>query len=216
MAKRAYILSKQLKEYHDIGQRIRAIFFLATPHRGSNMAELLSRILQVASGSRPFVTDLHPNSVMVQSITEEFPHHCQKLYLHSFYETTPMRFGVKKVIVVPKDSAILGYENERSGFLSNANHREVCKFGNDQEPNYLAVRNSIAMMLDELRGEKQLFRIESNYVQQLWLKKCLDITDSYNDDFQRVDSERIEGSCAWIEQIKSFQRWRDSSDSQIF
>jgi len=216
VAKRAYILSKQLKEYQDIGQRIRAIFFLATPHRGSNMAELLSRILQVASGSRPFVTDLHPNSVMVQSINEEFPHHCQELYLHSFYETTAMSFGVKKAIVVPKDSAILGYENERSGFLSNANHREVCKFGNDQDPNYLAVRNGIAMVLDELRGKKQLVRTESDYAQQLWLKECLDINDGYDDDFQRVDSERIGGSCAWIEQRKSFQSWRDSSEPQMF
>ena len=123
MAKRAYILARQLEEYEGFAQRVRAIFFLATPHRGSNLAELLSRILQVTPGTRPFVTDLHPNSTIIESINDEFPHHCQSLQLHSFYETMPMNFGLRKSIVVPKDSATLGYANERTMYL-NANHRE--------------------------------------------------------------------------------------------
>lgn len=92
VAKRAYILSKQLSEYKGIRDRVRAMIFLATPHRGSNMAELLSKILSVAvpGHARPFVNELQPNSATMQSINDEFPHHCQELQLYSFYETNAM------------------------------------------------------------------------------------------------------------------------------
>lgn len=149
------------------------------------MAELLSRILQVSSrGSRPFVSDLHPNSVSIQAINDEFPRHSKHLQLYSYYETNPMNFGVKKAIVVPKDSAVLGYENEQSSFLSNANHREVCKFVHDQEPNYLAVRNGIAWVVDEIRTKTIWGHREMGNTQHLWLKEYLNVDDTYKDDFQ--------------------------------
>ncbi|PVH85423.1 hypothetical protein DL98DRAFT_451452 [Cadophora sp. DSE1049] len=189
-----------LKEFEEIGNRISSIFFLATPHRGSNMAELLSRILQASSSSsRPFVTDLHPNSVSIQAINDEFPRYSKHLLLYSYYETNPMNFGVKKAIVVPKDSAVLGYENEQSSFLSNANHREVCKFLHDKEPNYLAVRNGIASVVDDIRS-----RTTREYNMSLTLLE------------QQLDSERVTGSCEWITESESFQNWRDASDPRMY
>ncbi|KAH7393137.1 hypothetical protein BKA64DRAFT_709491 [Cadophora sp. MPI-SDFR-AT-0126] len=217
VAKRAYILSRQLKEFEDIGDRIWSIFFLATPHRGSNMAELLSRILQASSsGSRPFVTDLHPNSVSIQAINDEFPRYSKNLLLYSYYETNPMNFGVKKVIVVPKDSAVLGYENEQSSFLSNANHREVCKFLHDQEPNYLAVRNGIASVVDSIRSRTTWEQQKLDHSEHMWLKDYLNVDDTYKDDYQRIDAERVPGSCEWITESKCFQDWRDASDPQMY
>jgi WD40 repeat protein len=215
VAKRAYILSKQLKDYKDISERIKSIFFLATPHRGSNMAELLSS-LYTLGGSRPFVDDLHPSSVMIESINDEFPLHCRNLQLYSFYETKPMSFGIKKAIIVPKDSAVLGYENERSTFLSNANHREVCKFPNVQDPNYLTIRNAIATVINGFRVVRPLKRQETDYSQHLLLKECLDIDDTYDDDFQQADSDRVPESCAWLKETKSFLRWRDYSSAQMY
>ena len=123
--KRAYILAKQKKEFLSIADRVRAIFFLATPHRGADLAQL-PKFLNFSSGRRPFVNDLHRNSLATQSINDEFPHHCQDLELYSFYETLPTSYGVGKGVVVDKDLATLGYSNERTAYL-NANHREVCK-----------------------------------------------------------------------------------------
>jgi hypothetical protein len=180
------------------------------------MAETLSRILQVSGGSRPFVADLHPNSAMIESINDEFPNYCQTLQLYSFYETTPMSFGVKKSIIVPKDSAVLGYTNERSSFLTNANHREVCKFSSVQDPNYLTVRNSIASIINALRASQQTVSPMVDYAQLLWLKEKLDVDDSYDDDFHRIDSERIPDSCTWIAQTEAFQRWRDLPAAQMY
>ena len=217
IAKRAYVLSKQLKEYRDLSERIRAMVFLATPHRGSNLAEILSRILQITPtiSTRTFVNELHPNSATIQSINEEFPNHCQELQLHSFYETNPMSLGIKKVVIVPKDSAVLGYENERSTYL-NANHREVCKFTDVEDVNYRSVRNALASTLDELRRTQPIERRETDYAQQHWLKECLDVDDTYNDDYHRIDNERIHGSCAWMAERHEFQRWVQSADPQLY
>ena len=77
--------------------------------------------------ARPFVMDLRPNSAAIQTINDEFPYHCQDLQLYSLHETVPMNFGVERDIIVPKDSAALGYTNERTMYL-NANHGNVCKY----------------------------------------------------------------------------------------
>ena len=71
--KRAYILSKQKQESVSLADRVQAIFFLATPHRGSDLAPLLSKLLNLSGGARPFVTDLHRNSLATQSINDESP-----------------------------------------------------------------------------------------------------------------------------------------------
>ena len=217
VAKRAYILSKQFPEYESVRARVRAIFFLATPHRGSNMAELLSKIIQVTItvSARPFVNELQPNSATIQSINDEFPHHAQELDLYSFYETDSMHLGVRKALIVPKDSAVLGYPNERSTFL-NANHREVCKFDDKGDSNYLSIKNALAAALEEIRKTRPIKRQESNFVQHEWLKQHLEVNDSFEDEFQRIDSERIDGSCQWIAQEKSFLDWRDSEQPQLF
>jgi WD40 repeat protein len=169
----------------------------------------------VTPGARPFVTDLHPNSSTIESINDEFPHHCQNLQLHSFYETIPMNFGLKRSVVVPKESATLGYANERAMYL-NANHREVCKFSNEEDPNYLAVRNSLASALGDLRNTIVLKRRETDYAQQQWLKDSLGVDDSPDDDYVRVDSFRMPGSCAWIVEKQAYQQWRDSRGPPIY
>ena len=149
VAKQAYILSRQQPQYRRIGTLLRSIFFLATPHRGSDLAETLSRILSVSPGDRPFVGDLHPSSKAIQSINEEFPRYSDDLQLHSFYETQPMQLGLKKGLVVKRDSAILEYWNERATYL-DADHRHVCKFESQTSANFRAVRNALAASFNSL------------------------------------------------------------------
>jgi triacylglycerol esterase/lipase EstA (alpha/beta hydrolase family) len=79
--KKAYILARQVTGYSTITERVRAIFFLATPHRGTHLESLLTNILHVTSGIKPLIQDLHRNSLATQSINDEFPHYCQNLQL---------------------------------------------------------------------------------------------------------------------------------------
>jgi WD40 repeat protein/pimeloyl-ACP methyl ester carboxylesterase len=215
VAKKAFILSKQLSEYEKFSTVVRSIFFLATPHRGSNLADILDKILQVSPGARPFVNDLQPNSVMLEAINEEFPHYCRDLHLFSFYETLPMNFGIKKGLVVPKDSATLGYENERRMYL-DADHRGVCKFESRDSPNYRAVRNALADAFNHVKLTLGIPKKTTDIEQLHIMNDSLDISDSPEDDFLRVDALRLPGSCAWIVDRSAFQSWKADGYPQLY
>lgn len=78
--------------------------FIATPHRGSNLAESLGKILKVCFSSKQYVADLRRDSPMLESLNEEFRHIAPKLQIFSFYETaeTPVASSaVKEVSCIP-------------------------------------------------------------------------------------------------------------------
>ncbi|CAL8582709.1 hypothetical protein XPA_008358 [Xanthoria parietina] len=127
--KRAYILAQQKDDFASTAR---------------HLAQLLTKILNITTGQRPFVADLHRNSLATQSINDEFPQYSQDLQLFSFYETLPTSYGVGKSLVVDKDLAILNYVNERTAYL-NANHRDVCKYANQSDPNYKTVQKRIGI-----------------------------------------------------------------------
>lgn len=214
--KKAYILAQQFPEFESVATRVHSIFFLATPHRGSNLAALLTKILHVAHGARPFVLDLHRNSLATQSINDEFSHHCQKLQLFSFYKTLPTNYGIGKGLVVDKDLAMLGFPNERTAYM-HANHRDICKYTDKNDPNYLTVRNALASIIDSIRSRTSLPQNDLDSGQLALLDNCLDMSDAIEDDLIAVDSRRMSGSCEWLMEKKSFQRWRDGpTEAQIY
>lgn len=215
MIKKAYILARQFQEFESLAHRVRTIFFLATPHRGADLAQLLTKILHVTFGARPFVTDLHRNSLATQSINDEFPQHCQDLQLYSFYETLATNYGVGKGLVVDKDLATLGYPNERTAYL-DANHRDICKYSTPSDPNFLTVRNALASTIDNLRGHTVLLRHDLDNEQRQRLSEFLGVHDAPEDDLMGVDVVRMSGSCEWLIEKVKFQQWRDTAESQMY
>ncbi len=77
--------------YEPIIKAVSSIIFLSTPHRGSNLAETLNRILQVSFVSSPtqFIAELAAGSQTLQKLNEQFRHVAPKLQIVSFYETRP-------------------------------------------------------------------------------------------------------------------------------
>ncbi|KAL8940002.1 MAG: hypothetical protein Q9211_002481 [Gyalolechia sp. 1 TL-2023] len=213
--KRAYIMAQQKDEFIPTARRIQAIFFLATPHRGADLAQLLTKILNITSGPRPFVTDLHRNSLATQSINDEFPQYSQDLQLFSFYETLPTSYAIGKSLIVDKDLATLGYINERTAYL-NANHRDICKYADQSDPNYKTVRNALASTIDGFRARSMLASRELDREQRRRLDTYLRITDAPEDDFLDVDGVRMSGSCEWLIQKKTFLDWRDGANTQLY
>lgn len=106
----AYIQGQHDPEYEDIIRAVTAITFLATPHRGSDFAKTLNRILQSTLLSTPkqYITDLSKNSFTLQKLNEQFRHIAPRLNIISFYETQPTSIGHKKARVV---SAHQHFEN---------------------------------------------------------------------------------------------------------
>ncbi|KAK2853297.1 hypothetical protein FQN49_005207 [Arthroderma sp. PD_2] len=150
--KKAYILAREAPELKDLAGRIHTLYFLATPHRGSDLAGLLEKILRLSFSTKGFVNALRPASETIASINHSFVRVAGDLRLRSFYETIVTALGLMSVIVVPKYSAILDLANEKC-FASNANHRDVCKFDKQTDPNYKILRNSFTATIDEIRSE---------------------------------------------------------------
>lgn len=180
--KRAFILAKQREEFHALADRVHTILFLATPHRGADQAPWLSRILNLTPGYRPFIADLDRNSIATQSINDEFPQYCQNLHLYSFYETLPTAYGVAKILVVNKDLATLGYDNERTEYL-NADHHDVCKYATPSDSNYLTVRNALSFAIDGCRDHAIESKRRVRHEQKCLLVSYLGVTDAPEDDF---------------------------------
>ena len=141
--KKAYMLARQDSLYKNLVNRIRTIYFLATPHKGSNSAKLLNNILLMTYSSRAYIADLERGSEAIQSINEGFCKYSAELDLWSFYETQKLNIGMFSTLIVDPDSATLGYREERQ-MPMNADHRNICKFETLQDQNYVILRNSFA------------------------------------------------------------------------
>lgn len=135
--------------------------FLATPHRGSDLATILNNILRAsaAHSSRAYIANLDRSSEMLALLNDSFRHYAQNLTLYSFYESQQTNLRVRSEIIVPQDSAVLGYPGERSAVL-NADHRHVCKFESRTDPNYIAVRDALQLINDSITRRRNLRPIQ--------------------------------------------------------
>lgn len=101
MAK-AYMQGQNDPEYEAIIKAVCAITFIATPHRGTNLAQTLNRILDatVLLNSKQYIADLIKSSPTLQRLNEQFRHIAPKLDIVSFYETQPTSLGIKSARLV--------------------------------------------------------------------------------------------------------------------
>lgn len=111
-------------EYEAIIKAITAICFLATPHRGSTLAQTLNRILDttLVTKSKQYVADLMRNSMTLQNLNDQFRHIAPKLDIVSFYETLPTPIGFKAASVV----SIVRLELSNSG-AANEKYLDDCR-----------------------------------------------------------------------------------------
>ncbi|TGO27826.1 hypothetical protein BPAE_0036g00370 [Botrytis paeoniae] len=213
--KRAYISAKKNTKYAALATRIQGALFLATPHRGSDLAQVFSKLLHLVGGNRPFVADLTRDSLALRSINDEFPDLCQDILLYSFYETVPTSFAIKKSLVVERDLAIMGYANERRDYLY-ADHRNVCKYDSRNDPNYLAVRNALVSTLAILRDRFNSSKKKVNNERRQLLDTLLGVSEGPEDEFMSADSHRMDGSVEWLIRKENFQEWIHYNNPPIY
>ncbi|ERF71820.1 hypothetical protein EPUS_01735 [Endocarpon pusillum Z07020] len=217
--KQAYILSRQESATSDLAKRIRSIFFLATPHRGSDSANLLNNIIR-ATGTmttRPYVKDLSKNSLSLQIINDEFRHFSEDVRLWSFYETMKTNIGLTSTLIVERDSSVLGYKDEMI-YPMNANHREVCKFDSPTDPNYRTVRNALVLAVEDILQDNSSSREDAKRIQMQHLGDFLGIHGPPLDDLQDLQELVAPGSCRWFLESPLFQKWlqEDSEYARIY
>ncbi|OBT63059.1 hypothetical protein VE03_08153 [Pseudogymnoascus sp. 23342-1-I1] len=212
--KQAYLIARAKNEFASLVCRIQGMLFLATPHRGADCAQLLSKVLNLMGGKRGYVNDLNRDFTALHSINDEFPDCCQDLLLYSFYETIPTSFAVTKSVIVGRDLATMGYANEHRAYI-HANHRGICKYDSQNDPNYVTVNNALVSVLITLRDRFSLSK-EGISNERSQLDSLLGIYDAPEDDFISADSHRMEGSLEWLIRKENFQGWVHNGNSPIY
>ncbi|KAH7324593.1 hypothetical protein B0I35DRAFT_164775 [Stachybotrys elegans] len=210
--KKAHILAHRNRDQCDVSGRIRGIFFLATPHKGSDYAALLNNILKVSgiaglSSSREYIDGLKVGSKSTQFINDEFGSCIADLTIFSFFETLPTNIGISSTIVVDKESAVLGpgYHNERVTYL-NANHPNMCKFCDPNDPNYLTLKNALGSFIEDIL-EDDMAQNERRSSSDLLAVRSYLGTHDYPENRQ----DRLKGSCQWIDEREDYKDWRDGT-----
>ncbi|KAB5580982.1 NACHT and WD domain-containing protein, variant [Coniochaeta sp. 2T2.1] len=214
VVKKAYMLGKHDRQFSGLVSRVFGIIFLATPHRGAEHAKVLNNILSAAPLGAPpkaYVADLERQSSSISDINENFRQQCEDLSLVSFYETLKTNMHVSKVLIVEKDSAVLGYPNEVSASM-DADHHTICKFKNRSDPNFIKLRSLLkSWILRQMELDRPpLLARESSYAEILKrARSILGIHHSGESDsnLQFIKSLLIDGSGRWLQDKIEFQAW---------
>ncbi|THC88961.1 hypothetical protein EYZ11_011591 [Aspergillus tanneri] len=209
VAKATYLLGQNDQKYEDIVQSIRGMIFLATPHRGADQAAKLNDLLRASFQSpRDFIGELQRGSPAVEDINEQFRHIAPRMNIASFYETRPTKVGKFQFMVVNKDSATLGYQQEISAGLK-ADHHEVCKYSSRQDSNYATVRNTLASFIADLKPEQSGSAASIDGGELVKLEKLLSISPTFQEDLFFFRSWRLQGTCGWIFESRIMDDWLD-------
>lgn len=210
MIKKTFLLARQDPTFRSLVHRFHSMFFLATPHRGADSAHLLGNLLRlsVLHTSKDYIANLIPNSGANQAINDEFRHAYAGIQLWSFFETVETSMG----LIVTKDSAVLGLPGERVQLL-NADHRNVCKFGDPSDNTYCTIRNALVSTIDSI--EKTWLSTEKGErrAQMQLLSHYLGVSERPEADLINVIEKKVEGSCEWLTDSTSFLQWRAGSNT---
>ncbi|KAK7710211.1 hypothetical protein SLS64_005795 [Diaporthe eres] len=119
------------------------------------------------------------------------------------------------MMVVEKDSSILGYPGEISKGL-DADHHTVCKYGDREDPNYVTVRNFIRTQISNLlpsrKGGSRASAMSASPADIRELEKLFSITEATDTDYIACRDRWTPGTCEWILSNSSFARWLDDPD----
>ncbi|KAL9611229.1 MAG: hypothetical protein Q9167_004112 [Letrouitia subvulpina] len=211
--KKAYMLARQSLACKTLTERFCALYFLATPHRGSDSAKLLNNVLQISYSSRAYVADLERGSGTIQSINDEFRNYSADIELWSFYETQKLKMGVLSKLIVDPDSATLGYRDEKQ-IPINADHRSICKFETPGDANYMVLRNAFASTVQNISKQDPLNKfivLKTNEKFRLSqvkdLEKYLEAPEELDDDLVAVEDARMSGTCRWFCEKEEYEKW---------
>lgn len=218
--KDAYLQGQNDPTYSDIIKSISSVIFLSTPHRGTNLAEVLNRILQVSPITDPmrFIAELATGSQTLERLNEQFRHVAPNLQIISFYETRPTPIWKKtQIMVLEKDSSVLGYPGEVSRPL-DADHHGVCKFDSITDPRYITVRNALFSVISKAvenalekkaheSGHSQRQGQNDSKLGSFQVEKYLSVPESSESDFNFFRGRWTPGTCNWLLGHDAFVGW---------
>ncbi|KAL2257576.1 hypothetical protein VTK26DRAFT_9458 [Humicola hyalothermophila] len=208
VAKKAYLLARRDPIYSDIASRIHSLYFLGTPHRGADSSSFVTTFISmnIGSGSKAFVKELIPGSGTLQAINDEFRHVCNDVRLWSFFEGVPTTAGPTTMMLVEKDSAVMGLPGEHTQYLQ-ADHRRLCKFDSTDDPNYNILLRCFNTTIEEIERTFIAGKFEGHRAQMKQLAQAFDVAERPDGDLIRILDKIHAGSCEWLTSNSTFQDW---------
>ncbi|KAJ9500638.1 hypothetical protein H2202_003854 [Exophiala xenobiotica] len=216
VVKKAFILGQHDAHYKGIVQSTSAILFLSTPHRGTNLAELLNRVLSACLfgfSAKDYISELRTNSPTIQEINEQFRNLSPNIKIVSFFETKATKVGPSHVMILQPDSSVLGYPGEISEPL-DSDHHDVCKFEKRQDSNYIKVRDILTYLIEEASPNKTLQMLPSAEEEMEAVTQLLGESDLPIDDLEFFSEKRLGGSCEWLLDQPNLRHWAESATSR--
>jgi WD40 repeat protein len=212
--KKAFVQGHLNSEFTGIVSMIKAVLFLATPHRGADLAETLNKVLSTSVfgySPKEYVAELTRKSPTIDDLNEAFRHHAPKLRIFSFYETLATRIGPVSTMVVDKPSAVMGYAGETQTPLA-ANHHDVCKFKGPGDPNYVSVTGALRSISASLTISTT---VGTSREELQHLADLLGVTGPPEEDFRLGCSTRKEGTCEGFWASEELNNWLHSDSSRV-
>ncbi|KAH8881087.1 hypothetical protein GQ53DRAFT_848516 [Thozetella sp. PMI_491] len=206
--KKAYLEGRLDDRFSSIIDAIKAVVFLSTPHRGSDLSEFLSKVLAISPGSssKQYVSELSSQGPFLRATNEQFRHVASKLQIFSFYETLETQTGLTSAMIVQGESAKLGYPGEVSRSL-NADHHDVCKFTSPQDPNYLVVLGALkSLVSSSISSDEQEDEDDpSGDIQKI--SGLLSVNVPPDHDLNLFWTRRAENTCDWVVERPEVADW---------
>ncbi|KAL8364278.1 hypothetical protein RB601_009831 [Gaeumannomyces tritici] len=208
--KKAFAEGHSGDQYKSIVSIIKGVVFLATPHRGSDLAKYLDRFQQACRRfgrpSRKYITELAQKSPTSNEIDEAFRRYASKLMIFSFYEALPTRLALlSSVLVVTRESATLGLPKKEPSSL-NANHLDMCKVTSPTDPNYVSVRAALRKIV-AMSWPAPVQGGESLEEDIPHLADLLGIAGPPDEDLASHRAIRAQGTCRKFIRSTKFDEW---------
>jgi WD40 repeat protein/pimeloyl-ACP methyl ester carboxylesterase len=217
VVKKAYILGQNDIHYKNIVMSTRSMVFLSTPHRGTNLADILNKVLSAcifALSPKQYIAELKTNSPALEEINEQFRNLVRNLDIVSFYETLhTTTLASSTTMILQKESSILGYPDEISKPLE-ADHHDVCKFSSREDPNYVCVRDILQYLVAKARSQ-DLAPVDANTPEEpRRLATLFGDTQDPAVDLDHFTEKRMNDSCSWVLEESAFDTFLNDSLQQ--
>jgi WD40 repeat protein/pimeloyl-ACP methyl ester carboxylesterase len=215
VAKKAYLLGKSDAQFSALAAKFYGIIFLGTPHRGAQSAAMLNNILSalpLAPPPKAYLADLQVTSHALHEINEQFRHHCEEIAMVSYYETEKTSLGLKDVLIVGKESAVLQSPGELSSPLY-ANHHTICKFQSREDSNFVKVRDTITYLANRAKTGNDSAICHAEEQEQI--EGILGIHDAIENDLTSTLSRAMEGTCQWFLKKPEYLMWQGVATRQL-
>ncbi|KAH7019650.1 hypothetical protein EDB80DRAFT_676627 [Ilyonectria destructans] len=198
------------------------VAFLATPHTGSDSANLASVFLTIVSifkatttvGWRPraarteLLDYLSRNSDALQDLLVSVRHRLHDVSVVSFYETQAM--APLSFLIVDRASAQLGLSNEDPIPLYE-DHRTICRFASETSSSYMAVAKALRRIVRQSPDNPNRLRALSDVE-----RTCLTLlNDSDAAKYAELPPKPIPGTCQWIHRHHLFVSWLEKGSNAL-